>query len=58
MYLAQKAQSYKKELELILNSSKNTVAPGREYCENCDPRFKILSSPEKNQEQLIIAKTN
>ena len=56
MYLAQKAQSYKKELELILNSSKHTVAPGREYCENCDPRFKILSSPEKTRNNLLLQK--
>ena len=37
IYLAQKAQDYKKELELILNSSKHAVLPGREYCENYDP---------------------
>ena len=56
MYLVQKAQSYKKELESILNSSKNTVAPGREYCENCDPRFKVLSSPEKTRNNLLLQK--
>ena len=56
MYLAQKAQSYKKELESILNSSKHTVAPGREYCENCDPRFKVLSSPEKTRNNLLLQK--
>ena len=46
-YLIQKVQAYKKELELILHSSKNTVPPSREYCENCDPRFKLLNTPKK-----------
>ena len=54
--MVQKAQDYKRELELILNSSKITVPPGREYCENCDPRFKLLSSPEKTRNNLLLQK--
>ena len=29
MYLTQKAQSYKMELEMVLNSSKSNVLPGK-----------------------------
>ena len=56
VYLTQKAQSYKMELEMILNSSKRNVLPGREYYENCDPRFKLLSTPEKTQNNLLLQK--
>ena len=55
-YLTQKAQSYKMELEMILNSTKSNVIPGREYCENCDPRFKLLSTPEKTRNNLLLQK--
>ena len=55
-YLTQKAHSYKMELEMILNSSKSNVLPGREYCENCDPRFKLLSTPEKTRNDLLLLK--
>ena len=54
--MAQKAQDYKKELELIFNYSKHRVLPGPEYCENCDPRFKLLSSPEKTRNNLLLQK--
>ena len=57
LYLTQRAQSYKMELERILNSSKSSVLPGREYCENCDPRFKLISTPEKNSKQFTFTKT-
>ena len=56
LYLTQKAQAYKMELEMILNFSKSNVLPGREYCENCDPRFKILSTPEKTRNNLLLQK--
>ena len=56
LYLTQRAQSYKMELEMILNSSKSNVLPGREYCENCDPRFKLLSTPEKTRNNLLLQK--
>ena len=56
LYLTQRAQSYKMELEMILNSSKSNVLPGREYCENCDPRFKLLSTPEKTWNNLLLQK--
>ena len=52
----QKAQVYKRELELILNSSKQIALPGREYCENCDSRFKLLSTPEKTRNNLLLQK--
>ena len=55
-YLTQRAQSYKMELEMILNSSKSNVLPGREYCENCDPRLKLLSTPEKTRNNLLLQK--
>ena len=58
MYLTQRAQSYKMELEMILNSSKSNVLPGREYCENCDPRFDLLSTPEKKLEITYFYKNN
>ena len=56
MYLTQKAQSYKMELEMILNSSKSYVLSDREYCENFDPRFKLLSTPEKTRNNLLLQK--
>ena len=43
-------------LEMILNSSKSNVLPGREYCKNCDPRFKMLSTPEKTRNNLLLQK--
>ena len=53
-YLLQKAQAYKLELDLILNSSKRKVPLGREYCENCDPRFCLLQTPEKTRNNLLL----
>ena len=54
LYLLQKAQAYKLELDLILNSSKRKVPLGREYCENCDPRFCLLQTPEKTRNNLLL----
>ena len=42
------------ELDLILNSSKRKVPLGREYCENCDPRFCLLQTPEKTRNNLLL----
>ena len=56
LYLTQRAQAYKMELEMILNSSKTNVLAGREYCENSDPRFKMLSSLEKTWNNLLLQK--
>ena len=56
IYLTQKAQAYKRELEMFLNSSKSNVLPGREYYENCDPRFKLLNTPEKTRNNLLLQK--
>ena len=56
LYLTQRAQAYKRELEMILNSSKSNVLPGREYCKNCDPRFKLLNTPEKTRNNLLLQK--
>ena len=53
-YLLQKAQAYKLELDLILNSSKRNVPLGREYCENCDPRFCLLQTPEKTRNNFLL----
>ena len=39
-----------------MNSSKHIVLPGQEYCENCDPRYKLLSSPEKTGNNLLLQK--
>ena len=49
-YLLQRAKDYKSELEMMLGSTKNTALPGREYCKQCDPRFRVLQTPEKKQE--------
>ena len=54
LYLLQKAQAYKLELDLILNSSKSQVPLRREYCENCDPRFGLLQTPEKTHNNLLL----
>ena len=56
LYLTQRAQAYKREPEMILNSSKSNVLPGREYCENFDPRFKLLNTPEKTRNNLLLQK--
>ena len=58
LYLIQKSQAYKLELELFLNSSKRKALPGREYCENCNPRFKLLQTPEKTCNNLLLQNTN
>ena len=54
IYLLQRAQAYKLEIDQILNSSKKKVIPGREYCENCDPRFRLLQTPEKTRNNLLL----
>ena len=54
IYLLQKAQAYKLELDQILNSSKRKALPEREYCENCDPRFRILQTSEKMHNNLLL----
>ena len=54
IYLLQRAQAYKLELDQILNSSKRKVLPGREYCKNCDPRFHLLQTPEKTRNNLLL----
>ena len=56
LYLTKRTQAYKRELEMILNSSKSNVLPGREYCENCDPRFKMLCTPEKTRNKFLLQK--
>ena len=54
LYLLKKAQAYKLELDLILNSSKRKVPLGREYYKNCDPRFCLLQTPEKTRNNLLL----
>ena len=37
-----------------LGSNKHTVPLGRAGCEHFDPRFKILQTPEKNKNNLLL----
>ena len=41
---------------MTLNSSKSNVLAGREYCENFDSRFWLLSTPEKTRNNLLLQK--
>ena len=34
----------------------HAVLPGKEYYENCDPCFKLLSAPEKTRNNLLLQK--
>ena len=52
-YLLQRAKDYKSELEMMLGSTKNIALPGREYSEHCNPRFRVLQTPEKTRSNLL-----
>ena len=53
-YLKEKAKLYKTELDIIVGNSKYQIPLGKEYCISCDPRFKLLMSPEKTQNNLLL----
>ena len=56
-YFYQTALLYKKDLQDLLKSQKlPEIVPSRLYCSNCDPRFKLLASPEKVRNNLLLAK--
>lgn len=54
-YLKLNAQAYKVDIQNILKD-KPIVDIGRENCSHCDPRFKLLFSPEKSRNNLILEK--
>ena len=53
-YLQEKAKLYKTELDIIIGKSKYQIPLGKEYCISCDPRFKLLMSPEKTLNNLLL----
>ena len=57
MYHEQTAMMYEKDLQDLLKSQKlPELTPSRLYCSHCDPRFKLLSSPEKVRNNLLLEK--
>ena len=54
-YLHLNAKAYKTDLLNILKD-KYVVPVGRENCSNCDPRFKLVFSPEKSRNNLLLEK--
>ena len=46
-YLKANAKAYKMDIENILKD-KPVIDVGRENCSHCDPRFRLIFSPEKN----------
>ena len=53
-YLKKRAQLYKQELDIILGHSKHQIPLGKEYCISCDPRFRLLQTPEKTRNNLLL----
>ena len=53
-YLKEKAKLYKTELDIIIGKSKYQIPLGKEYCISCDPRFKLLMSPERTLNNLLL----
>ena len=57
VYYEQTARLYKKDLQDLLKSQKlPDIAPSRLYCSHCDPCYKLLASPEKVRNNLLLAK--
>ena len=54
-YLKLNAQAYKVDIQNILKD-KPIVDIGRENCSHCDPRFKLIFSPEKSRNNLLLEK--
>ena len=54
-YLKLNAQAYKMDIQTILKD-KPVVDIGRENCSHCDPHFKLIFSPEKSRNNLLLEK--
>ena len=54
-YLKLNAQAYKIDIQTILKD-KHIVDIGRENCSHCDPHFKLIFSPEKSRNNLLLEK--
>ena len=54
-YLKLSAKAYKADLLNILKD-KPVIPLGRENCSHCDPRFKLIFSPEKSRNNLLLEK--
>ena len=54
-YLKLNAQVYKLDIQSILKD-KPVIEIGRQSCSNCDPRFKLIFSPEKSRNNLLLEK--
>ena len=54
-YLKANAKAYKMDIENILKD-KPVIDVGRENCSHCDPRFKLIFSPEKTRNNLLLDK--
>ena len=49
------AKAYKIDIQNILKD-KPAVDIGRENCSHCDPRFRLIFSPEKSRNNLLLEK--
>ena len=57
MNIEQSTMVYKADLKNLLKNDKlPEITPSRLYCSQCDPRFKLLSSPEKVRNNLLLEK--
>ena len=54
-YLKMNAKTYKIDIQNILKD-KPAVDVGRENCSHCDPRFRLIFSPEKTRNNLLLEK--
>ena len=54
-YLKINAKAYKIDIQNILKD-KPAVDIGRENCSHCDPRFRLIFSPEKTHNNLLLEK--
>ena len=54
-YLKVNAQAYKIDIQTMLKD-KYIIDVGREYCSHCDLRFKLIFSPEKSRNNLLLEK--
>ena len=54
-YLKLNAQAYKIDIQNILKD-KPAVDVGRENCSHCNPQFRLIFSPEKSRNNLLLEK--
>ena len=54
-YLKLSAKAYKDDLMNILKDE-SVIPLSRENCSYCDPRFKLIFSPEKSRNNLLLEK--